>query len=208
MAAVSSLLVIGGIGHANPIGGGVTSVEVTADLAGLGLAGAPIEGAGVSVNGEGNPVFAFDVTGGFLNNDFSAEILHSGGVRLEAANDSNVFVELTNFTIDTVGTEIRGEVSGTGLTDIGQAPIFTFSLPALSPSNDPFGAIDDLTIELLISGAAAGVLQTVFGAPDLTDATFGFAVTDPSPVPVPGAALLMAGGLAMFGARRRAKASA
>ncbi|MEM1380739.1 MAG: hypothetical protein AAGH41_08950 [Pseudomonadota bacterium] len=203
-AAVSAVLMFGGAGHANTIAGGVTSVEVTADLGSIGLAGSPIGGAGVSVNANGNAVFAFDITGGFLNDDFSSEITHSGGVRLEAVADSSVFVELSNFTIDTVGTEIRGDVVGTGVSLISQAPIFTFSLPALSPSSDPFGAIDDLSIELLISTAAGGVLTDIFDAPSLAGATFGFAVTDPSPVPLPAAGLLMAGGLAAFASKRRA----
>ena len=45
----------------------------------------------------------------------------------------------------------------------------------------------------------------MFGAPDLTGATFGYAVPSPTlaPVPLPAGALLLIGGLGMLGLVRR-----
>ena len=177
------------LGHAAtvPLTGGVTTVEVTADIGGLGLSGAPFGTAGVDVSGP-NPVFAFDITGGTLDEaSGNALIEHDGsGVTLASATQS---VTIGNFLIDTEAATGSGDVVGgaTGIT------FFDFGTP------------DASGIPLLITGDLNGVLGLLFGAPDLTGAEFGIANTAPevAPIPLPASLPLLAGAVLLVGLMRR-----
>ncbi|MEO1423173.1 MAG: PEP-CTERM sorting domain-containing protein [Pseudomonadota bacterium] len=173
-----------------PISGGVTTVEVTADLAGLGLTGAPFGTAGVDVSGP-NPVFAFDITGGSVDDGTGAALIeHDGsGVTLTSATQG---ITIGNFLIDTDGANLSGDVVG-GATGIA---FFDLGTPTVAG------------IPLLITADLSGVLSLLFGAPDLVGAEFGIANTAPevAPVPLPASLPMLLGALVVAGvaARRRA----
>jgi hypothetical protein len=169
-----------------------TTVLVTAPIGALGLGGVPTGTAGVSIDGDGFPLFAFNITGGTIDANGNALIEHDGsGVRLFALANPTISATVGNFLVDTLGGTISGIVNGTG----PQTVLFTF---------------DEVTprgIAIDISSALAGALTAVFGAPDLTGVRFGFANTapEPAPVPLPAGAPLILAALAALGlvARRR-----
>lgn len=192
-AAVSLAALLGTSAGAATVGivGGQTDVTVTADLAALGLSGAPAGTASVAVVG-GLTVFSFPITGGAAFMDGNALVEHDGsGVTLSAGS---VAVTISNFLIDTAAMIVSGDIFG-GPTDV------TFF---------DFGAETALSgVELEISSDLAGALTASFGAPDLTGATFGYAVPSPvtgvAPVPLPaGLPLLAAAMLGLVALRRRA----
>lgn len=171
-----------------PIVGGETTVTVTADLAGLGLSGAPFGTASVEVI-DGLPVFGFPITGGSLDETTGTALIeHDGsGVTLAALSDPTVDVTVGNFLIDTEDATISGDVIG------GPEDLALFE----------FGTIDETGIQLLIAEDLAGALTDVFGAPDLEGAEFGLATTGPQVVPLPAAGWLLATVVAGLGLMRR-----
>lgn len=170
---------------------GETSVEVTADLAALGLSGAPTGTASVDVSGV-NPVFSFAITGGTLDMGGNFLIEHEGsGVALSALADPMISATVGNFLIDTGAGTVAGNVNG------GSAAPVLFE----------FGTVSDAGIPLLISGDLAGALSAVFGAPDLTGAQFGLANTAPAAVPLPAALPLLLAGIAGLALLRRRRAA-
>lgn len=170
-----------------------TDVVVTADLAALGLTPAPFGSA--TANGA---TFTFPVTGGTQDTG-SGNLLveHDGsGVALTAGANS-AFVG--NFLIDTGAKTVFGDGAVLGGAGFPDAPLFDFGTGTALPGQ-----------ELLISAALAGALTAVFGAADLTGATFGYAQPEISTVPIPGAGILLLTGFAAVGARalrQRQKAS-
>ena len=97
--------------------------------------------------------------------------------------------------IDTAVATVFGNVNGG--SDF--APLFQF------------GTVDAAGIELEFTSTLAGALSLVFGAPDLTGATFGIANTSPqvAPVPLPAAVwLLLAGVGGLVALRGRGRAAA
>lgn len=186
LMASAAALGVAGAAPAAPILGGETTVEVTADLAALGLGGAPFGTA--SADGA---VFTFPITGG-RTGPSAALIEHEGsGVTLFALEDASVAATVGGFLIDTGGAVVGGDLIG------GAEDLVLFE----------FGEVDDDGIDLEIGGALAGALTEVFGAPDLTGAVFGVADTAPdvAPIPVPAGLPLLAAGLGAlaFAARRR-----
>ena len=178
-----------------PFTGGTTTVEVTADLEGLGLAGAPFFNAEVDASGE-NPVFSFAITGGSAGDNTLIE--HDGsGVTLGALADPAITATVSNFLIDVNAGTVSGNVNGSA----DQAVLFDF------------GTINDDGIQLLIADPLAGALTAVFGAPDLCGAEFGIANTAPetadvSVVPLPaGLHLLVAGLGGLWFVRRKRQAA-
>lgn len=168
--------------------GGITELTVTADLGALGLT--PAATGTASLEGA---TFGFPITGGSVLADGNALIEHEGvGVSLTAGDTT---AEVGNFLIDTAQATIFGTVGdGTdfaGLFDLGPAT--------------------DDGIEVLIATPLAGALTSVFGAPDLSGAQFGFATVSPdlAPVPLPAGMPLLLVGLGAIGALRlRAKRAA
>jgi hypothetical protein len=164
------------------ITGGITTVDVTADLAGLGLGAAAFGTASLS-----GSTFTFPISGGTVDTATGNAIIeHTGvGVALFAGTTA---ATVGNFVIDTAAATIRGNVNG------GSAFVDLFTL----------GPATTQGIEVLFASPLAGALSQVFGAPDLTGATFGFANTAPAttPVPLPAAMPLLLAGLGAFGALR------
>lgn len=175
-----------------PIVGGITTVEVTANLGALGLFGAPFLEADVDVS-DTNPLFSFGITGGSTNGDTLIE--HDGsGVTLASIADPSINTTVSNFLIDVGAGGIFGNVDNSA----DQALLFTF---------DPLdaGAPD---IPIFIAAPLAGQLTTIFDAPDLATAQFGIANTSPeigpAVVPLPAGLPLMVAGLgALWVVRRR-----
>ena len=169
--------------------GGTTSVEVTADLDGLGLSAGTIGTATAEVV-DGNLVVDFPITGGSVT-DGVAMIEHEGsGVEIFLTSDPSSSISLTNFLIDTGEGSVSSDVNG-----IANAVVFDF------------GTIDDSGIPLNFAGFLAGALTAAFGAPNTTGGEFGIANTNPeiAPIPLPAGAPLLIAGLAAFAFLRRRK---
>jgi hypothetical protein len=172
-----------------PVIGVKTEVEVTAPLGALGLTPAPF-GSATAIGA----IFTFPVTGGSVDSLSGAALIeHAGsGVALTAGTQS-AFVG--NFLIDTAAGAVFADGAALGAPGFLGAPIFTLGTGNALPG-----------VELLIAPTLASVLSAVFGAPDLTGVTFGYARPDVAVVPVPAAGLLLlsaVGGLGVAGARRR-----
>lgn len=188
--AVAAAASFGGAAHAASVDiiGGSTTVTVTADLAGLGLSGAPAGTASVDIVG-GLAAFTFGITGGEVLMDGNALIEHEGsGVTLTAGTLS---ATVGDFLIDTAAANVTGTLNGA----VTGVEFFTF------------GPGPGTGVQLLISSTLAGALTDVFGAPDLTGAEFGFAVPSPAIVPLPAGGLLLLTGLGALALRGRKKAA-
>lgn len=188
-------------GLAATIVGGETRVEVTADLAALGLTPGIIGTASIV---SGSPLtVAFPITGGSLDGALAGSILHEGsGVSLTAGGNS---LALTNFIIDTVGQRILGDAALNGSALAEDLSLFTFDLSTITV--DQLLDLDNPALGLFFTAEAAGALTSVFGAPDLTGAQFGLAATSPvlAAVPEPStwAMLIVGFGLAGTAVRRK-----
>lgn len=171
-----------------------TTVLVTARLAALGLGGAPTGTAGVSLDPDGRPLFAFGITGGTIDKAGNALIEHTGsGVQLFALAAPATSATVGNFLIDTLAGTVSGIVNGAGPSTV----LFNF------------GETTRRGISLNISSGLAGALTAVFGAPDLTGARFGFANTAPetAAVPVPAPFALLLGAVVGLAAIRRRRSA-
>ncbi len=178
-----------GAAHAVAVTGGTTAVTVTADLAGLGLTPG-LEGTATAEVNDGLLTVFFPITGGATGPAGNALIEHDGsGVSLTAGDTT---ASIGNFVIKTSAGAVFGDLFGA--TTGSPLEFFTFGDGTALPG-----------VELEISSTLAGALSGVFGAPDLTGATFGYAVPSPTlaPVPLPAGALLLIGGLGMLGLVRR-----
>ncbi|MCC5795462.1 MAG: VPLPA-CTERM sorting domain-containing protein [Chromatiales bacterium] len=170
--------------------GNFTEVEVTADLAALGLTAAPFGSATAS-----GAVFTFPVTGGVVFTDTSEALVeHDGSGVALTAGVTSAFVG--NFFIDTEAGTVSGDGAVLGGAGFLGTTLFNFGTGDALPG-----------IELLFSSDLAGVLSAVFGAPDLTGATFGYARPDLQVIPIPAAGLLLISALGtLVVARRRRQA--
>jgi hypothetical protein len=190
LAAVASLAVFSMLGSnaqaaSIQINGVATAVEVTADLAGLGLTAAPF-GSATALGA----IFTFPVTGGSLDTvSGDALIEHSGSGVALTAGSASAFVG--NFLIDTAAASVFADGAALGAPGFLGVPIFSFG-----PGNALPG------VELLITAELAGALTAIFGAPDLTGATFGYARPDVSVVPIPAGGLLLLSALGTVGVTR------
>lgn len=194
-ALVAGAAMTTGAAHAVAVTGGTTAVTVTADLAGLGLTPG-LEGSATAEVNDGLLTVFFPITGGSTGPAGNAVYEHDGsGVSLTAADGTTASVG--NFVIKTSAGTVFGDLFGA--TTGSPLPFFNFG-----------DATDLPGVELEISSTLAGALTGVFGAPDLTGATFGYAVPSPTlaPVPLPAGALLLIGGLGMLGLVRRRAAKA
>ncbi|MEM8799419.1 MAG: PEP-CTERM sorting domain-containing protein [Pseudomonadota bacterium] len=214
----SAIMAIASPALAVPIAGGQTNVEVTADLADLGLTPG-ITGTSTIVSGD--PLtLGFGISGGDL--DFSTlagTIEHEGvGVSLLAdfgTDDTgdDITVILSDFVIDTVNALLFGDVDvgGDGV-DVAGAELFEIDLTGLDAA--AITDLDNPAIPLTFTATAAGLLQETFGLDetiDLTGGEFGLAATAPIAsdvvdVPEPAIATLFGLGIvgvAMHRRRRR-----
>ena len=207
-ALVGSGFLFAGAANAAPVTGGITTVEVTVDLGPItpgliGTASLDDDADGLVVN--------FPITGGDLDPEtLAGTIEHVGSGLSLTANGTTV--NLTDFTIDTVASQLTGVVAIDGGASLGRVAIFDFDLTGLTAGE--ITDTDNPLISLLLTSAAAGALADALAIPalaTLAGAEFGLAATAPSldvgsEVPLPGAALLFATSAAGFVARRRAKA--
>jgi hypothetical protein len=207
MAAAAAALACSTPSLAATVIGGTTVVNPTANLSGLGLTlgltgTATLGGSGVN----------FPITGGMLDPmTLAGQILHEGsGVRFSFGATN---LDVGNFIIDTVNSQILGDVALNGSVLATDAQIFTFSLAGLTPAQ--ITNLANPSIVLLISPTAAGALTQVFDAPNLTGEQFGLAATAPqlattAPVPEPSTWAMLILGFGMIGAvlRRRIRALA
>lgn len=204
-------LMFAGAANAAPVVDGITAVQVTVDLGSVGVTPGLLGSASVD-EGADALVVNFPITGGDLDPaTLAGTIEHVGSGLSLTANGTTV--NLTDFTIDTVASQLTGVVSVAGGASLGRVAIFDFDLTGLTA-----GQITDTgnpVISLLLTSAAVGALADALAIPALTTlagAEFGLAATAPTfgdvgaEVPLPGAALLFATGAAAFAARRRARA--
>lgn len=172
----------------NVITGGETQVQVTADLAGLGLTAFAFGSATFN-----DALFTFPISGGSASTSGDLLIEHDGsGVTLQALAAPTVSATVANFLIDTSNGAVFGDLIG------GPDDLRLFD----------FGTIDDRGIGLEISTVLAGALTAVFDAPNLSGATFGYATAAPelSPVPLPaGLPTLLAGIALLMGLGQRSR---
>ena len=203
-----SALTFASVASAAPVVDGITAVEVTVDLG-------PIEAGLIgdaSLADADGLVVNFPITGGDLDPDtLGGTIEHAGSGLSLSANGTTV--NLTDFVIDTVNSQLLGNVAVAGGADLGQVAIFDFSLDGLTPGQ--ITDTDDPAISLLFTSAAAGALADALVIPALADLAgleFGLAATAPvlgdvgSEIPLPGAAIFFVTGAAALAARRRARA--
>ncbi|MEM6610445.1 MAG: VPLPA-CTERM sorting domain-containing protein [Pseudomonadota bacterium] len=170
--------------------GGITEIEVTADLGALGLLPSVFGTAGFDPS---TATLSFPITGG-TSSSSGLIIEHDGGGVALTSVATFQSATVGNFVIDTAQATVFGNVNGGSAF----APLFDF------------GTIDSSGIQLNISSDLAAALTAVFGAPDLAGAEFGIANTSPdtAPIPLPAAGwMLLAGmgGLAVL--RRRSRAA-
>lgn len=175
------------------IGGGTQVTLTAADtLTGLGLSFTPF-GTASLLPSDDDPIVSFLITGG-SRDDTTGELLieHDGsGLEFTAGGKS---LRIGDFLIDTAAGLVSGSAIANG-SALGVVPLFELG--------------SGLT--LLLTDEAAGAFTTVFGAPNLSGATIGTAVTVPvfaAAIPEPAAWTLMIGGFALAGTaiRRRAPA--
>ncbi|NJK74931.1 MAG: hypothetical protein HC942_13810 [Microcoleus sp. SU_5_6] len=145
---------------------GATSVTLSNDLIrALGSLNVQAEGFGSTrIN---NGVADFRITGGSADlDDTKVEIIHSGGLRLKAAN---TVVDLTDFTISNFNSNLNDRAVLTGLVAVNgdlvtRAPLFNLQLGGVETSTQ-----DDLTnlnlkdVDLTLTRKAAATLNQVFG---------------------------------------------
>lgn len=174
----------------------VGTTDVTVDTAvvdfllGNGILPSPIAPATAAI-----PTFMFPITGGETG---TLTITHSGGVRLD---NGTSFVEVSDFVIEGGLGTVSGTVFGSDpfyATPISDADLFEL---------DDVDLAGPITATLLFTDTLNEALgRTFLGDPDglsFTGTMFGTASTSPTPVPVPAALPLLAGGVALLAVVRR-----
>lgn len=167
-------------GGTEPIVSGVTDVTLTSAsvLHSLGVSVTGLGTASISTKG-GEPVAAFDITGG-TETPQGDVILHEGS-GLELSNSGHtVTVELQNFIVDTIHDVVDANVTING-TSVGNLAVFTLG------SNG----------QLTLTAAAAAALDAAFKVSAFTDTTvIGDAAAHPFALTHTEASLLAASRLA------------
>lgn len=175
--------------------GGETRVQVTANLAALGLTPG-ITGTASLVSGAPLTV-SFPVTGGSLNSSLGGFILHEGsGVSLTAGSNT---LTLGNFIIDTVSSRVLGDAALNGTVLANDLALFTFDLNTVTVAQ--LTNLNAPALVLSFTAGAAGALTQIFGAPNLTGVEFGRAATAPlAAIPEPQTWAMMIIGFGLVGA--------
>ncbi len=183
--------------------GGETTITVT-NLYGLTPVPLPFLGGSFDTSGP-NPTVTYQITGGSLDTDTGQALIEhrrSGLLLVDDLPRPRAGLLAFNFLIDTAAANVSGGGVGysraSGLVGPVRSGVSLFD----------FGTGTELPgIQLLISERLAGGLTRILGAPDLTGQEIGYATTAPEVVPLPASALLLLGGLGLFGAaawRKRA----
>ena len=181
------------LANAVEIIGNETRVELTSAPTLIGTLGLAIQPVGTAAIEAVGPTAVFPVTGGTID-DITGELLveHDGsGLSLSAGTTSLL---LLNFLIDTENTQILGDA-------VTIAPDMGGDLQAAALNNIPLFNLDGLN--LLLTGTAAGAIDSLFGVPGLTGFEIGTASLDVAAVPVPGAVWLFGSALSLLFPRKR-----
>ena len=173
------------------IAGGVTEITVIDST--LGLLVDNTDSIGVVGNTTlTGATFGFGISGGTAFMDGNALIEHDGvGVTLNAQGSS---ATIGDFIIDTTAGNVTGTLNGAGS--------FEFFV---------FGSGNDLPgVELLLSETLSSTLESFFSLSEdaLEGATFGYAVPQPTLVPLPAAGWMLLAALGGLGLVRRRAATA
>ena len=181
--------------HAVEVIGNETRVELTSAPTLIGTLGLSVQPVGIGTLEAVGPTAVFPITGGSVDDMSGAALVeHDGsGLILSAGRDS---LALLNFLIDTAQSTIFGDavviddtngtIEASALNDV---PLFTFNAG----------------LDLFLTGAAAGAIESLFGVPGLTGFEIGTAQLDlatTAPVPLPGAVWLFGSAVSLLMARR------
>jgi hypothetical protein len=202
-----------GTASAAQVAGGQTTITLTA-TENFGLDSSPLGDAQEFSDAIANqPVYTLMINGDEITaefDDIDGTITHGedDGIRLSAGSD---FIELTDLVIDFDDDVVFADVSASNGFSGESVGVFVFSLPDELFGDDVFANADLLSgINLSFSEDALNLVTAVFGEFDLNEnVPFGNFQTNPSPVPVPAAALLFgpaAAGIFLRGRKRKQQA--
>ena len=208
LAGSALTLALAGAAHATPIAitGGVTELEVIANLGAFGLT---VGASGTTIaNTSGvNPVFTFPVSGGFRDDmtPTPETIIEHAGAGLDIT-DGAIILSFSDFLIDAAAGEIRADVTD-GTDTLLDAGFLTFASVEAGGRfgfdfNPQFGFILDETFG---TNGNLGNVGTDFGFARLNFVD----ATATAQIPLPASLPLLLGGLMGIGLiRRRARPAA
>ncbi|NNU15415.1 hypothetical protein HK107_03615 [Parvularcula sp. ZS-1/3] len=162
------------------------------------------------------PVYTIMIDGDEIElsgEDVSGTLTHGGngggdGIAITLGDST---VNLTNFTIDYDANEIFADVSGTNLIGtVDGLSVFEFDFPdeLVGDPEDAFDALDDLNLDFTFTDANLATIAAALGVEEVSgEFVIGNFATNPTAVPVPGAALLFAPVAAGLWMRRRQNAA-
>lgn len=156
---------------------GQTSVAFSTDLVNA-LTALNVHARGFGNTQISNGVASFSITGGAVDlDDTKVEIIHSGGLTLQAGHTE---VSLTDFVI----TNLDGQVTLTGLVIVNgevvtRAPLFNLQVGSIGTSGRRGQNLDIDNVVIQLTETAAGALNQAFGVTAFTaDFNIGTAQVD------------------------------
>ncbi|MEM9970780.1 MAG: VPLPA-CTERM sorting domain-containing protein [Pseudomonadota bacterium] len=144
----------------------------------------------------------FGISGGTVDTETGDAVIEHDGVGVQltlgAGTDEESSVSIGDFVIDTAQATVFGTLNGG--TDL--LPYFLFAEKDESEADTP-------GIKLVLSDTLSGALEGFFGLEEeaLEGATFGFAETNPTLVPLPAAGWMLLAALGGLGVMRRNRAA-